>query len=150
MEIKIVEKLNNDNDKHFDSRATPLSYRVSLQIWRNIITLKREYFRVGFGTGEGHNKYAFNNQHNKHEQLRYASFITRDIDNNDLKNKAELKLLKKFQKEILLSKDRVQKEIKKDITRANNNIKRYDKISDFLDKYNRIEKIRKIKEKING
>jgi hypothetical protein len=150
MEIKIVEKLDKDNDKHFDSRATPLSYRVSLQVRKNIIILKREYFRVGFGPGEGHNRYSFNSHQNSYAQLTYASFITRDVDNDDLKNKSELKLLKKFQKEALLSKSKVQKEIKRDILLANNNIKKYDEIFNFLDKYNRIEKIKKIKEIING
>ena len=156
MKIKIVERLDRTPYYNRMSESTPLSYRVSLKLERintniHIIYLTREYFVHGYIDGEGHNKYYFNNRKVYYEggSLHYASFITRDIDNEELKQEAEEILLREFQKECLVHKNLIKKKLDEEIKEVNDNINLYENLYNFFDGYKRSEKIKKILNRIN-
>jgi len=145
MKIKIVENLNKDNDKEFESIRSPLSYRVSLKLHEDTLTIERKYFRVGFLDGEGYEKYYFDNHKLYSDSyLTYASFITKDIDNEELKCKSEIHLLNRFQEESLKCKEGIKNIIIKEMNKYNSKIKIYDNVYYLLDNYDRKRKINKI------
>lgn len=152
MKIKIIEDLNKNNDSSFRYESTPLSYRVSLTLCNNDLILKREYFCVGFLSGEGYGKYYYNcdDTWTNNLPLTYASFITKEIDNDKLKMEAELTLIKTFQHKSIECKTKELKRISNEIIKSNNMIKRYDNIYNYLDNYERKMKINKILMRNNG
>lgn len=148
MKIKIIENLDKNNDLSFDSINTPLTYRVSLSYDKDTIIIKREYFRVGYHDGEGINKYFYNNNkcgYTDNDQLTYASFITRDLNNEKLKKESEQRLVKGFMKECLKCEDLIKSKLQKEIVSSKSKLQKYNNIYTFLDKeFNRREKIEKI------
>lgn len=146
MDIKIVEDLNKNNDSYFNSKTTPLSYRVSLNLHKNVLVLKREYFCVGYTGSEGHGRYYYNcdEKWTNNIPLTYASFITRDIDNEKLKTEAEINLIKTFQSKSIECKNKELKRISDEIIKSNKIVKQYDDIYNYLDNYERKIKINKL------
>lgn len=142
MEIKIVEKIENDDGY---GRMQPLSYRVSIGYYRNVFTITREYFRVGFCDGEKWDDFFFVGH-----PIRKISFMTRKLDNTEYLRDTENKLIKLFYKKTLESKNKLNKELIKTTNEINSKIKMCDKISNYLDKYNRKDKIKNISDIING
>jgi len=102
MKLSVVEHDYRKKDKHFESTASPLTYRVSLQIsGYDDIVLTREYFYVGYNSGEKYDKFYFDD-YRDNGKLTRGSFITTNFDSDYLVKK-ESELIKKFYKKLINS-----------------------------------------------
>lgn len=142
MEIKIVEKPDRDA-KGFGSQ--PLSYRIRMEYYKKVFTLTREYFRFGFNDGEIWDGYFF-----RGHPIQRVSFMTRKFKDKDYIRKAENQVIKLFYKKALESEEKLKKELIKTTNSINNKINKCNRMYNFLDKFNRPEKIKKLKNLINN
>ena len=126
MKYIIIEEDLREKDKHWDSQATPLTYRVSIELDENLIILKREYFYVGYNDGELINGFYFDNEvgWSNSPTINRATFLTRNFDLNFLKQKED-ELIKKFYKRLIKSEINLKNKLKSTVEKLNEEIKEY-------------------------
>lgn len=146
----IIEENNFDkedlkNSSYFDKPSTPLTYRVSIRLNEDHILLKREYFFVGYLSGESPDEFYFNDEDNWYSSyITYTSFITRNFDTKYLKDK-ENELINKFFDKLNITKEKIKEDKKEKIEYFNNRIKFYNECLDN-DVFIKLKRKLKIKE----
>jgi hypothetical protein len=145
--MKLIVKETNDT-KAF--RDMPISYRVSLEINRDIVTLEREYFRCGFNDGEQYDDFYFDNEWSGRQgrPLYRCTFITKRIDDKKYLMEKEQEMIKLFYDKCAKSKKNLQKELILKTKELNDNINNYDDILNYLEYTQRGKKLKKLKNKL--
>jgi len=148
--MKIVEIDKSIEDKSFDSRSTPLTYRIAIKLdySEKDLTLTREYFYVGYNDGESVDKFYFDNQvpWARVIGITRATFLTRNFDKDYLKEK-EKELIENFYEQLIKSEENYKKELKektKELKITIKNYKKYQNDDAFL-KIKRKQKLKNIK-----
>jgi len=145
--MKLVIKETSDTQTF---RGMPISYRVSLEINRDVVTLEREYFRVGFSDGEQYDKFYFDNEWcgRQGNPLHRCTFITKKIDDKKYLMKKEEELIKLFYKKCTKTKKDLEKKLIEKTKNLNDSINNYDDILNYFEYTQRGEKLKKLKKKM--
>lgn len=145
MKLEIKETIDTNS-----FRDMPISYRVSLVIDRNTVTLHREYFRVGFSDGEQYDDFYFDNEWcgRQGNPLHRCTFITKKIDDKKYLMEKEEEMIKLFYKKCTKTKLHLEKKLKETTKELNNSINNYDDILNYFEYTQRGEKLKKLKSKI--
>lgn len=150
MKLTIIEEDKREKDRYFNSISTPLTYRIDISLDYNDvdnIILKREYFYVGYNSGEQPDHFYYDNEGNYGEKLpiRRATFITRNFNSIYLKNK-EKELIENFYQKLIESEQELQNQLEEKIKKYNKNIKLYKKYqsSELFIKIQRKQKLKKL------
>lgn len=146
MKFNIEESRDTDSFKNM-----PISYRVSLKIIKNTVVLKREYFRVGFNSGEQYDNFYFDNEWSgkQNEPLERCTFITKRIDDKKYLMEKEKDLIKLFYEKCTKSRDLLKNQLIQKTKNLNDSINNYNDILDYFEYTQRDKKLKKIKYKIN-
>jgi hypothetical protein len=149
MKFEIIDDINLDNVIKINEYFTPLIYRISIKLGEDTIILKREYFYVGYLTGEQADEFYFNDSNIwDHNYLNYATFTTKNFDTEYLKEK-ETELINKFFEKLNYTTKKLKQDKEEKMLYFDEKIKLYKEYSNcelFL-KLNRNEKLNKINEK---
>lgn len=145
--MKLVIKETSDTGTF---RDMPISYRVSLEIDRNTVTLHREYFRVGFSDGEQYDDFYFDNEWcgRQGNPLHRCTFITKKVDDKKYLMEKEEEMIKIFYKKCTKTKIDLEKKLRKTTKELNDSINNYDDIINYFEYTQRGDKIKRIKERI--
>lgn len=139
MKYRIVEIDKSEEDKNnFCTDATPLTYRVSISLENNEIILQREFFYVGYNSGEQIDDFYINDI----THVIRMTYLTRNFDKKHLEEKEKM-LIKKFYYELINTEKELKKELKESVKYFNKKIKRYQKYQecDLFTKIKRKEKL---------
>lgn len=161
MKFRIEEIDKSQSDVYFNSKTTPLTYRVAITIEVGIrvgnptnedeIVLTREYFYVGYNDGESVDNFYFDTdvRWTKIIGVKRGTFLTRNFNHEYLKQKEE-ELIQLFYDRLIKSeKDYIKKrkEVTQEIDEKIQNYQKYQKCDLFL-KIQRKEKLKKIENEI--
>lgn len=142
--IDEIDKRDAEN-KYFYS--SPLTYRIAIRLYDNEIVLTREYFYYGYNDGEKIDNFYFDNEvgWNNGTEITRCTFITRNFDENYLKEKETL-LIESFYEKISNSINSFQNK-KLDAIKKYDNLKekykQYQNCDIFL-KYKRNQKLKQL------
>ena len=132
MQFTIVEEDKRiDLDSDYWSKTCPLTYRISIKLNKDEITLKREYFYTGYNDGEIEDGFYFDNEvpwrnHNASLGISRATFFTRNFNPDYLKQKED-ELINIFYDKLLKSERNLKKDLEDEIKEHNEQIEFYKK-----------------------
>lgn len=149
MKLKIIEKKPSKEDSNLKSKATPLTYRIFLELHYPQLILTRQYFYTGYYSGEFIDGFYFDNGWNPNtNKLTRGSFLTRNFDPEYLKINEKI-LIEKFYKKLIETEKFLINKLKKETDTIKGDIqyyKEYQKCDIFL-KIKRKNKLKEINEK---
>jgi len=149
MKFRIQEIDLREKDKSWNSKSTPLTYRISIKLNDTEIVLAREYFYVGYNDGEDIDDFYFDNEFGNYEfgNFTRATFLTRNFDSEYLKIK-ENELIKKFYKRLIKNEKYLKNELISKTEAIKHDIKLYQNYQncDLFLKLKRKEKLNSIKQ----
>ena len=146
MKVEIVEVSDTR-----DFMNMPISYRVEIKVYRDTITIKRQYFRVGFSDGEQYDDFYFDNDWcgRQSSPVSRCTFITKKIEDKKYLQQKENELIEKFYRKCIKSKELIKKELREVTKKLNDDLITYDNILNHFEYLNRGDKLKKLKNKLN-
>ena len=137
---EIIE-YGESKDKMFGTSREPLRYRLMLKLHNNELILIKEYFKLGFNDNEEWDKWWINTDSSS---INWVSIITKKFYDTKYMKELETKIFEIFYDESIKMTKEIKKNILKYTKRMNIDLSNQQKVTKFVDKFNRRRKLKNI------